>query len=145
MEFPEVPRLHWAWVLVLSAATGGLFGDVWLIIQANWTRKVRGSNLAFVMAIVSTCLTSVSLCFDLALRWNMHMPEAVTTWLSGLLTAVYIATVYTLRYEWEREPINMSLSYWLPLFLGPVYLQYYLQDYVEGGVPVGRAGNTLGL
>src|SRR5215831_7101679 len=34
------PNFHWVGVLVLAIITRGFFSDIWLIVQANWLRKV---------------------------------------------------------------------------------------------------------
>lgn len=49
---PQPPRLHWRWVLALSILTLGVFGSVWLFVQANWIRKMReGKSTAFWVAL----------------------------------------------------------------------------------------------
>ena len=50
---PTPPRMHWAVLIILCALTGGLFGAIWLIVQANWTRQMRGRGVALSFAITN--------------------------------------------------------------------------------------------
>lgn len=49
--YPDPPRLHWGVVFGLSVITFGIFGMVWLLVQAYWVKKVNGSSKAFGWAL----------------------------------------------------------------------------------------------
>ena len=140
VDFPQPIRLHWAFVLILGALTAGLFGAAWLIVQANWVRKVRGGWLAEGLAISNACVSLVVL-----LAGRMHtqagLAWAQSDYADGLVFAFWVAAVYTLRAELVAEPIGLFLGWFAPFFFGPVYFQYHLQEFGKSE----EAGRPLGL
>jgi len=136
---PQPLRLHWGFVLVLSALTLGLFGGVWLVVQAHWMRKIRGGWFAEGFAIGYAALTLIALSSRLS-------PSSAAAWVQSdywgeIGFAFWIAAVYTLRHELMAEPIGLFLGRFVPVLFGPVYFQYHLQEY--GGTS--RSGKPLGL
>jgi hypothetical protein len=142
VNLPQPIRLHWAMVLIASAVTGGLFGALFLVVQAAWVRKTRATGIAFTLTIGYTALVAANLVSDLAARFGRHS-DRFDDALTCLMGTFWIAAVYTLRYELEREPINLWIGKVMPLFFGPVYFQYHLMDWQAGGAR--SAGKTLGL
>lgn len=129
-EMPQPFRLPWGLVILLSALTLGLFGAVMLVLQANWVRRIRGGWLALTFAIA--CATSCI--FDVAAS---HLPlRQLSIWAHSdywgeIDFALWVAAVYTLRQQLMAPPIGLLLGRVLPLFIGPVYFQYFLQDFTQ--------------
>src|SRR5579864_7697393 len=59
VEVPPPPAVHWTLVLLLSICTGGLFAEVWLIVQAIWVAKYDRSNRALHLLIAPIPITLV--------------------------------------------------------------------------------------
>jgi hypothetical protein len=149
---PSPPRLHWGWVLGLNLITRNLFGIVWLIVQANWVRKVRGKSTAFVLAIVHCCFFPALILIGFV--GGMLGATENSSWLNvvdaiGVLgfLVLWFATVFTLRSELLESPINIPLSGAMTFFFGPLYFQYHLHDYElgDGGGPAPNRLVGLGL
>ena len=122
---PPPPRLHWGLVLALQILTFGLFGGIWLIVQALWAKRLSGNGRALTWAIVNLVALPVAVVIAAVLR-------------SGgaarlLLLALNLTAVFTLRSQLESFPIGMSLSGGLTFLLGPVYFQYHMNNYVLPG------------
>ena len=142
---PKAPRLHWGWVLALQLLTRGLFGSVWIIVQANWVRRVNGKSRAFVLSIVTLCSLPalVLLIMIEALVRAEQTAIGVITGLAVIAIAVLsIWTTFQLRYELESTPINIPLSGVATFFLATIYFQYHLHDYdvEDKTVPEGSLG-----
>lgn len=151
--FPAPPRLHWAWVLVLSIVTFGVFWAIWLVIQARWVKRATGNvrpfawTMAYLLFIVGifVAVVVVSVYFTFAGR-----PELFVEFrdkLADLRTAVgfllYIASVFLLKSALERDPIRIPLHGLATFFFGPIYFQYYLRNYsVEGKISEQLSGFT---
>ncbi len=131
------PQLHWAWVLVLSFLTNGLFGAVWLVVQAWWARRLRGGRTALFLAVLCTALVGS----ECVRGWLLHTGVFDGGHLEELTFAVWLAAVYTLRGELVSEPIGLQLGYVGPLFFGAAYLQYYLGSAGSNAA----SGRPLGL
>lgn len=146
---PQPPRLHWGWVLGLNFVTRGLFGSVWLVVQANWIRRMLGRSTGFWLAIANMIwlpLTfSAGICAVVLARFAHADPSGVTGPLAALifggLLALYVATVLVMRREMQSEVIGMTLGLAMTLLFGPIYLQYHLRGYNEPYT----SGNGLGL
>ena len=135
-ELVQPPRLNWKWVMLLNVLTVGVFGAFWLVIQADWVRRVRSGELALGLAIASLVLEVIAV-----VEWVAHRHGQLGDFQSTLYWAVWIACVYMLRWELEGEPIGLSLGWFMPLFFGPVYFQYRIADLGMGR----EAGRPLGL
>jgi preprotein translocase subunit SecY len=135
---PNPPRLHWGWVLVLSLVTFGVFGTAWLIVQANWVRKVRGRSRTLPWAIIYASILPALFLFAIVmgvLGALLHLPNVQATVASVALLAriaiflFWILTIYMLGNELNAEPIGIPLNNVLIFFFGPVYFQFHLYDY----------------
>jgi hypothetical protein len=148
---PPPPRLHWGWVLAINALTRGLFGIVWLLIQANWVRKVRGTSRAYVWAIVHAAylpvgfLAMILVGFAIGLSHPDNTTGAIQVatgvFVVGFLV-LYFCTVFTLRSELEEDPIGIPLGGGMTFFFGTIYFQYHLRDYAG---PAEFGTGVLGL
>jgi len=130
------PRLDWKWVLFFGFLTVGVFSAFWLVVQADWVRRVRGGRLALVLAIV--CFASQVIA---VVEWLVHQHGELGDYQSTMYWVLWIATVYVVRRELEGEPIGLSLGWFMPFFFGPVYFQYRIADLGMGR----EAGRPLGL
>jgi preprotein translocase subunit SecY len=135
---PDPPRLHWGWVLVLSTITFGVFGSVWMIVQANWVRRVRGRSRALPWAIVYASVLPVLFLFAIvigvlgSLLHLQNVQEIVAmavNWARIAMLLLYILSAYLLGNELNEDPIDIPLSNIMIFFFGPVYFQYHLHDY----------------
>ena len=147
--FPAPPRLHWAWVLVLSIVTFGIFWMVWMVVQARWVKRATGRTRPFAWALayllylpaIFLVLLAGNLFFTLTQRTDVHQVffQEVDGLARVLAFVLYIASVFMLKSALESRPISIPLHGLGTFFLGPVYFQYYLHDYsVEG-----KAGEQL--
>jgi len=135
---PDPPRLHWGWVLALTVVTLGFFGMAWLIVQANWVRKVRGRSRTLPWAIAYASLFPVLFLFAIVmgglgafLHWqNVQSVVAIAAeWVRIANFLLWILTVYMLGNELNEDPIDIPLNNVMIFFFGPVYFQYHLHDY----------------
>jgi hypothetical protein len=128
------PRLHWAWVLLLSLLSLGFFGMIWLVVQAAWIRKVRGTGFAYHLALIH-CSSLPLLAFTLAATGVGINSPALANIISVFrffTFALYLLTVFALRAELIEKPIFMPLSRLWAVLLGPVYFQHYLTTFEFG-------------
>ncbi len=141
-QYVAPPHLHWGWVFFLSLITLNIFGVIWLIVQANWTKRVRRGGKAFYWAIAYLCL----LVFDFILA--ILLPASTVEWMRLPMAVAWLFAIYTLRSELENEPIGLTLGGIMTFFFSVLYFQYHLQDYpVEalGSASSYTRGQTLGL
>jgi hypothetical protein len=147
---PSPPRLHWGWVLALNILTRGFFGFVWLIVQANWVRKVRGESIAFALAIVHLLFYPglFAMAFIAGMMGATKGSPLVTAMIVvGVVTAIalWVATVFRLRSELSQDPIDIPLGGVMTFLFGPIYFQYFLHDYETGYGGKRAADGILGL
>jgi|HubBroStandDraft_1064217.scaffolds.fasta_scaffold48618_2 hypothetical protein len=145
---PRPPRLHWGWVLALQFVTRGLFEWGWLIVQANWVRRVRGKSRAFPFAIALACLLPLLILYVVFMAVLMRLLGAefqtgvafmVGLWVISFVV-LRLVTVYTLRAELQEEPIGIPLGGVMTFFFGTVYFQYHLRDWDGSLEPNGVLG-----
>ena len=121
------PRMHWALVLLLSIVTVGLFYMVWMILQANWAKKVSGQGKALTLAMAYAGIAV------LAMVLNLSSPGSSLTMLLGLANLVtYFLAIFALRAQLQAPPINLSLSGVMTFFFGAIYFQSQLSNYNPG-------------
>lgn len=128
------PRLHWGWVFLLSALTGGIFGAVWLLIQSNWMERVRGKRGVKLYIVTWICLLTISFIsgfvFTIIGVPDGSLPRNIVDSVSGFGSFVlYLVCVYGVRSELRDRPFNIPLGGIMTFFFGPVYFQYWLQDF----------------
>jgi len=147
---PRPPRLHWGWVLALQIVTRGFFELAWLIVQANWVRKVRGRSRALPFSIALACLLPLMLFYVLFMGVLMRLigtefqngvAIAVGLWVISFVV-LRLVTVFTLRSELEEEPIAIPLGGAMTFFFGTIYFQYHLRDWDGSLEPNGVLGLT---
>src|ERR1700748_2244142 len=143
--FPAPPRLHWAIVFALSFVTIGIFGMIWMVVQANWVRKVTKNSKPFIWCLiyllflplmafaggVGGVMSSVTKGESAAQTFM-----AVVTIVAQLgVLVLYVCAAYTLKGALKAEPIDIPLGGIMTFFFAATYFQYHLYDYnVEGRV-----------
>jgi hypothetical protein len=150
---PQPPRLHWGFVLFFHIITLGYFESIWLIVQANWVRKVRGRSMPMVWAIVYAsvfpifiiAMIFVGVAAGLAGQTGSDLVEPLTLIFRLVIIVTRLTSVYTLRSELEESPINISTGGVMTLFFGSIYFQYFLHDFVLDPEDRPSADGTLGL
>jgi len=141
--FPAPPRLHWAWVLVLSVVTFGIFWAVWLVVQARWVKKATGNARPLVWSVaylVFLCLMILAAIVGAAYVTVMGRDSVYVDFadkIANLQRAVgfllYVASVYMLKSALESQPIKIRLHGLFAFMFGPVYFQIHLRNFsVEG-------------
>lgn len=142
--FPAPPRLHWEIVFALSVVTLGIFGMVWMIVQANWVKKVTRNVKPLWWSVAHLVYVPVWICAgavvgviasfgkgDNAL-WFLNLMEPLIRFVGF---GFYLAAAYSLKGVLEERPIDIPLSGVMTFFFAPTYFQYHLYDYsVEGKV-----------
>jgi hypothetical protein len=129
---PLPPNLHWAILLVLDILTRQIFNWIWVFVQANWARKLSGSNKSMVLVSMypGGFLAGILIAM---VAMAMHRPELVAV--SGICilagAIVYIFGIFKVREAMEdyynsRENIGLSLSGVMTFFFSSVYLQYHI-------------------
>jgi len=147
---PRPPRLHWGWVVLLQFLTRGFFELAWLIVQANWVRKVRGKSRALPFSIALASLLPLMILYLLFMAVIMRLLGSsfetgaaiiVGVWLLSFVV-LRLVTVFTLRSELEKEPIGIPLGGVMTFFFGTIYFQYHLRDWDGSLEPNGILGLT---
>ena len=142
---PAPPRLHWGVVLALSIVTLGIFGMVWMAVQAYWLKKATKNGTPFGWAIAYVVFLPLMVFIGLILGALAGMGKAgdnAPALLAGAelvsrlgSVVLYLVTAFSLKAGLEAEPIDIPLSGVVTFFLGATYFQYHLYDYsVEGRV-----------
>ena len=122
---------------MIDLVTRGFFEIVWLLIQANWIRRLRGRSSAFLWSISFACLLPALFVLILVvaiLCAVLRIPiQAYLGWFASLsfLSIVIVRTfaVFTFRMELAQEPIGLRTGYWMTIFFGTIYLQYRLGQF----------------
>ena len=119
---PRPPRLHWGIVLALQIVTLGIFGLVWLVVQAVWVKRMTGQSKGLTWAIINLCAFPVIVTLASLLGSSAGLERL-------LFFVLNVTTVFTLRSQMEDFPINLSLGGGMTFLFGTIYFQYQLQDY----------------
>ena len=132
--YPDPPNLHWGLVLLIAIFTCGIFGVVWLFIQAAWMRKVNPrSNAIFYYIAYAVIAYGGSIA-----RFSLMISSGMQHRYTGIglgMTLISIVLVelgfFDMRQTLEEhfngpEPIGLSLSGVMTFFFGPYYFQYHL-------------------
>lgn len=124
---PLPPNWHWIVVLLLIVITRQLFNLVWALVQANWARKLSGSNKAMVQiamypaGIIAGIVAIVS-SRDLAPLAGLFVIVGVIM----LVVGVFSIRAAMEDYYNSTENIGLTLSGVMTFFFGTIYLQYHV-------------------
>jgi hypothetical protein len=118
--------LHWAIVLLLGAATLGIFLDIWLIVQAVWVRRLEGSGRALWLCVAGIVLSILGEIVN-----ALQAPSTVTAvvLVASLATGLFAAFAVrdSLAFYIARvtgRPVSLSGT--MTIFFGSIYLQYHM-------------------
>jgi hypothetical protein len=134
------PNLHWAVLLIIIvlgriffAALSLIFNWVWVLIQANWARKLSGNNLAMVLvAMYPAGFVAGIFAFGIGAASGETTALLATGglfFIAGFIA--YIVGIFKIRAAMEdyynsRENIALTLSGVMTFFFSSVYLQYHI-------------------
>jgi len=138
------PSLHWALVLVITVLCG-IFGLVWLFVQAAFVKKLDPNNKSIMMFIVSflvaiggwiviiagiglggaaASMGSDSMAMALPIMFLVYFVVCVLSAVFGLL-GVFGMRRSLLNYYNTVEPIGLQLSPVMTFFFALFYFQYH--------------------
>lgn len=142
---PEPPNLHWALVLLLAIVTCGLFGMVWVIVQAVWLKKIRpdGKPLKLLLGYLGLVGIVWISSFVMGMAGAATGSETESPAFAGLMFICYIGMlvcfiwgVFSMRSQLEdyysnEVPIGLSLSGIMTFFFNYIYFQYHFNRIAE--------------
>jgi hypothetical protein len=123
--YPNPPNLHWGIAVLLGVITCGLFGWIWIFVQAAWVRKVRPESKCMIYAAIGIGLLFASLFL------NVNKESAPLSGLLNLAGAVmWQVAAFTMRSDIEEhynsaEPLAIRLSGVMTFFFGIYYFQFH--------------------
>jgi len=135
---PLPPNLHWAWLLLILLSSIphlgilAFFGFAWRLVQANWARKLSGSNTALVLSAMFP-IGALSGGFVIGISRAAGM-EALAA-IGGLLVlggwVCMIIGIFKVRSAMEEyyntvENIGLSLSGAMTFFFSVIYIQFHI-------------------
>jgi hypothetical protein len=142
---PMPPSLHWALVLVITALCG-IFGLVWLFVEASFVKKLDPNNKSIMMLIVSflvviggwivmaavgigmggtaAAMGSERVGMVLPVIFLMYLVVCVLSAVFGLL-GVFGMRRSLLNYYNTVEPVGLQLSPVMTFFFALFYFQYH--------------------
>jgi hypothetical protein len=132
-------------VFGLSIVTLGIFGMIWMVVQANWVKKVTRNSrpfwwcLAYLVSLPMLYLLAITVGATGVLAHRLDIVHDFTGIVIPLyrigMLVLYIVAAYTLKGALEAEPIDIPLGGIMTFLFAPIYFQYHLFDYsVEGKV-----------
>jgi uncharacterized membrane protein len=126
---PAPPSLHWGVVLLLVAITFGVFGIVWLFVEANWVRKINPKSKAplFALAYLGSIVGEFFLTGDLAVMGAVLRLVGVV---------LYLVAVFQMRSDIEDyyarlNPVGLQLGAAMTFFFNVIYFQYHFPEIRE--------------
>src|SRR5262249_51198120 len=115
------PNLHWGIVLLLTIVTCGIFGVIWLFVEAAWVKKVRPNSRAIFYLIGYVVLIFAAAFLDAEQGRN---PAASLLQLGALVLA--LSAIFSMRGDIEdyyntEENIGLSLNGVMTFFFAIFY------------------------
>ncbi|SDF14749.1 hypothetical protein [Terriglobus roseus] len=137
------PRLHWGWVLALSVLTRSYFNSIWMIVLANWVRKVTGRKDALIWTIVNVAVipavfliaVMVGATIGLMSR-GQGIGDTRVLYYSliafGMIAVLgsYTTAAFKLRSALEEATVGLAFGGVMTFLFSGTYFQYFLHDYV---------------
>lgn len=129
---PYPPDLHWLLVLLLTYITCGIFGYVWLFIQANFVKKLDPASpaRAFFTLYIIILLLALPVMF-LAEPGDGDAAALLVGGMAALAATVFfVIGVFSMRrsllhYYNTTENIGLRLNPVLTFFFNILYFQYH--------------------
>jgi GYF domain 2 len=129
--YPTPPGLHWGLAIFLGVITCGMFGWVWVLIEAVFVRKLQPASKAmyWLVGAISLFVLTFYMSMSHQAREFILLPR-----LGGF--ALWLVGVFTMRSELEEhynnaEPIALDLSGVMTFFFNVYYFQYHLYRIAE--------------
>ncbi|MGC8882628.1 MAG: GYF domain-containing protein [Bryobacteraceae bacterium] len=131
--WPAPPGMHWLAVLLLGWITCGIFGLVWVFVQANFVKKIDPASPArgfFIGSLAVSLLTNPAM----FLASLVDRPGLAVMALAALLipvsVALFLLGVFSMRRSLLHhyntvESIGLRLNAVLTFFFNILYFQYH--------------------
>jgi hypothetical protein len=138
---PTPPSLHWALVLVFGIFTLGLFSMVWILVEANFARKLEHKSGPLILAVLAVISWACQVYFQfgtILATLRGHVQTSSLVLLIELMTAVLVISwAFYMRgilvqYYNSIEPINLRLSGVMTFFFSMYYFQHHFRRIAEG-------------
>lgn len=128
---PKPPSLHWAIVLLLTIVTFGLFGLVWMFIQASFVRRIDPANRALFQILVGVLLVAVQILLGVMVAVTIARGGQgtdlgmVMTMLRMFEFIMFLSAYWQIRATLEKH-YGIALNGVLTLLFNVYYVQYHL-------------------
>jgi hypothetical protein len=129
---PLPPNLHWVLLLVIDVVTRSFFSWIWVLIQANWARKLDGDNSTLMITVT---YPAAAVAAFITLAWA-GMNDSGTAGMIGLLLGLAGLIANTIgafkvksameAYYNFNENIGLSLNGVMIFFFGSIYIQFHV-------------------
>lgn len=123
---PLPVSLHWGVVLLLAIVSFGIFGIVWIFVEAGFVKKIQPRNNAiiYLALYIGAVVIAAALSTDADTA-----PLAGVLQLAGIV--LYLVAVFSMKsaledYYTSVEPIGLVLSGAMTFFFNILYFQYHL-------------------
>jgi Domain of unknown function (DUF4234) len=138
---PIPPNLHWGLVLLISLFTFGLFGLVWIFVEASFVKKIDSRNISRALLIVAFLLefayVGLMVFAGLAGSGNdVPVIAAMGSFIGLIITVCVIVAFFKMRssivqYYNTAEPIGLKLSGVMTFFFNIYYFQHHFSRIAE--------------
>jgi len=138
---PIPPNLHWGLVLLLSLFTFGLFGLVWIFVEASFVKRLDPRNVSRALLIVAFLLefayVGLMVFAGIAGGGNDVQVVAAMGSLIGLIITVLVIFAFfkmrssLVQYYNTVEPIGLKLSGVMTFFFNIYYFQHHFSRVAE--------------
>jgi len=138
---PIPPNLHWGLVLLISLFTFGLFGLVWIFVEASFVKKIDPRNISRALLIVAFLLefayVGLMVFAGVAGSGNDVQVIAAMGSLIGLIITVCVIVAFfkmrssLVQYYNTVEPIGLKLSGVMTFFFNIYYFQHHFSRIAE--------------
>ena len=131
--YPPPPSLHWGIVLLLAILTCGLFGYVWVIVQALWVKKVQPSSKALLYSCLAFVLLIAAVILEAFPDENLQTLGLIPN-IGGFVLS--IVAWFSMKSSIEEhynvaEPLGLTLSGIMTFFFNVYYFQYHFTRIIE--------------
>lgn len=140
---PVPPSLHWALVFLLVMVTFGIFGIVWIFVEANFVKRIDPRNPARTLFVVVLLLEAVYIGLMVAVVAaaasgvsNVGIIAAVGPLIAIGAAVCGLVAIFKMRsslvnYYNSVEPIQLRLSGVMTFFFNIYYFQYHFTRIAE--------------
>jgi len=121
------PSLHWGLVFLLSIVTCGIFGIVWMFIQAGFAKKIDAANKTMQMYLAYLAIILLSGVFlrgstaALTILPLIQLGAIVIFWIGAFGMRQSLLAHYN-----SVENVGLRLSGVMTFFFSVLYFQYHL-------------------